>query len=91
MPGIVRQIGENSSRIAPFGMSRGRSREQQKMIEDAIRVVLEALGEQGLRDERLVLVGGGSLDEAAAAAIGADVYCPDAAAAIETAERLSAR
>ena len=61
------------------------------MIEDAIRVVLEALGEQGLRDERVVLVGGGSLDEAAAAAVGADFYCPDAATAVETAELLSAR
>lgn len=91
MPGIICQMGKGSPRSAALGISDGRAQERQKMIEDAIRVVIGALDELGLRDERTVLVGGGSLDDAVAAVIGADVYCPDAAAAIETAELLSTR
>ena len=61
------------------------------VIEHAIKVVIDALGERGIRSDRLVLVGGGSLTERSALAVGADVYCPNAAAALVTAKALRAK
>ncbi len=54
-------------------------------------VVIEALKEQGIRDDYIVLVGGAPLNEAFAEGIGADAYCRDAAVAVETAKHLIAR
>ncbi len=53
-------------------------------------VVIEALEEQGLRDQLLVLVGGAPLNEAFAEEIRADAYCRDAAVGVETAKELLA-
>jgi len=53
-------------------------------------VVIQALVEQGLRDQIVVLVGGAPLNSAFAEEIGADAYCRDAAVAVETAKKLLA-
>lgn len=53
-------------------------------------VVIEALEEQGLRDQLLVLVGGAPLNDAFAEEIQADAYCRDAAVGVETAKKLLA-
>lgn len=53
-------------------------------------VVIEALEEQGLRDQLLVLVGGAPLNDAFAEEIRADAYCRDAAVGVETAKKLMA-
>jgi corrinoid protein of di/trimethylamine methyltransferase len=53
-------------------------------------VVIDALKEQGLRDQIIVLVGGAPLNDAFAEEIGADAYCRDAAIAVETAKKLVA-
>jgi 5-methyltetrahydrofolate--homocysteine methyltransferase len=53
-------------------------------------VVIEALKEQNLRDQTIVLVGGAPLNDAFAEEIGADAYCRDAAIAVETAKKLVA-
>ena len=53
-------------------------------------VVIEALKEQNLRDQVIVLVGGAPLNDAFAEEIGADAYCRDAAVAVETAKKLLA-
>jgi len=50
-----------------------------------MKVVIDTLKEQGIRDDYVVLVGGAPLNEAFAEAIGADSYCRDAAVAVETA------
>jgi hypothetical protein len=57
-------------------------------VEGAIKIAIDALGELGLRGGRVVIVGGRHLDERSALALGADVFCPDASAALETAEAL---
>jgi len=51
-----------------------------------MKVVIDAMKEQGIRDDYVVLVGGAPLNEAFANAIGADAYCRDAAVAVETAK-----
>ena len=56
-----------------------------------MKVVIEAMKENGIRDDYIVLVGGAPLNEAFAEAIGADAYCRDAAVAVETAKDLIAR
>ena len=56
-----------------------------------MKVVIDTLKEQGLRDDYIVLVGGAPLNEAFAEAIGADAYCRDAAVAVETAKEFVAR
>ena len=56
-----------------------------------MKVVIDTLKEKGIRDDHIVLVGGAPLNEAFAEAIGADAYCRDAAAAVETARALIAR
>ncbi len=56
-----------------------------------MKVVIDAMKEQGIRDDYTVLVGGAPLNEAFAEAIGADAYCRDAAVAVETAKEYVAR
>lgn len=53
-----------------------------------MRVVINALKEQGMRDDIIVLVGGAPLNDAFAEDIEADAYCRDAAVAVETAKKL---
>jgi 5-methyltetrahydrofolate--homocysteine methyltransferase len=55
-----------------------------------MKVVIDTLKEQGLRDDYIVLVGGAPLNEEFGDAIGADAYCRDAAVAVETASKLIA-
>ncbi|MEM8708215.1 MAG: corrinoid protein [Actinomycetota bacterium] len=50
-----------------------------------MKVVIDTMVEQGLRDEYIILVGGAPLNEEFGDAIGADAYCRDAAVAAETA------
>ena len=56
-----------------------------------MKVVIDTLVEQGIRNDYIVLVGGAPLNEEFADAIGADAYCRDAAVAVETAKDLVAR
>jgi len=56
-----------------------------------MKVVIDAMKEQGIRNDYVVLVGGAPLNEAFADAIGADAYCRDAAVAVETAKDYVAR
>lgn len=55
-----------------------------------MKVVIDRLKEEGIRNDIVVLVGGAPLNEAFAEAIGADAYCRDAAVAVETAKKLVA-
>ena len=56
-----------------------------------MKVVIDTLVEQGVREDYLVLVGGAPLNEEFGKAIGADAYCRDAAVAVETAKEMMAR
>ncbi|TDK50341.1 corrinoid protein [Antarcticimicrobium luteum] len=56
-----------------------------------MKVVIDTLIEQGIRDDYIVLVGGAPLNEEFGKAIGADAYCRDAAVAVETAKEHVAR
>ncbi|MEM9843323.1 MAG: B12-binding domain-containing protein [Pseudomonadota bacterium] len=56
-----------------------------------MKVVIDTLVEQGIRDDYIVLVGGAPLNEEFGKAIGADAYCRDAAVAVETAKALVGR
>jgi len=49
---------------------------------------IEALERAGLRDKVKIMIGGAPVTEAFAAHIGADVYAPDAAVAVEAARKL---
>lgn len=51
-----------------------------------MKVVIDTLKEQGIRENYIVLVGGAPLNEEFGRAIGADAYCRDAAVAVETAK-----
>ncbi len=53
-----------------------------------MKVVIDTLTEQGIRDDVIVLVGGAPLNEDFGKAVGADAYCRDAAVAAETAQAL---
>ena len=53
-------------------------------------VVIEALEQEGLRENLLVLVGGAPLNDAFAEEIRADAYCRDAAVGVDTAKKLLA-
>jgi len=53
-----------------------------------MKVVIDTLKEQGIRDDYIVMVGGAPLNEEFGRAIGADAYCRDAATAVETAKEL---
>ena len=51
-----------------------------------MKVVIDTLIEEGIREDYTVLVGGAPLNEEFGKAIGADAYCRDAAVAVETAK-----
>jgi len=53
-----------------------------------MKVVIDALKDQGLRDKYIVMVGGAPLNEEFGVAVGADAHCRDAADAATTAIRL---
>ena len=53
-----------------------------------MKVVIDTLVQQGIRDDYVILVGGAPLNEEFSKAIGADAYCRDAAVAVETAKEL---
>ena len=53
-----------------------------------MKVVIDTLKEQGMRDDFIVLVGGAPLNEEFGEAVGADAYCRDAAVEVETAKTL---
>src|SRR5690242_6967490 len=53
-----------------------------------MKVVIDQLVSEGLRDDYIVMVGGAPLNEEFGKAIGADAYCRDAAVAAETAKAL---
>ena len=56
-----------------------------------MKVVIDTLVTQGIRDNYIILVGGAPLNEEFSKAIGADAYCRDAAVAVETASNLISR
>ena len=56
-----------------------------------MKVVIDTMVEQGIRDDYVVLVGGAPLNEQFATAVGADAYCRDASVAVETAQAFMAR
>ncbi|WP_121061934.1 corrinoid protein [Chachezhania antarctica] len=56
-----------------------------------MKVVIDAMKEQGIRDDYIILVGGAPLNEEFGKAIGADAYCRDAAVAVDTAKDFMAR
>ena len=56
-----------------------------------MKVVIDTMVAQGIRDDYIVLVGGAPLNEEFGKAIGADAYCRDAAVAVETAKDFIAR
>jgi len=53
-----------------------------------MKTVIDAMVEEGVRDDYIVLVGGAPLNEEFGEAIGADAYCRDAATAVEIAKEL---
>ena len=53
-----------------------------------MKVVIDELVKQNIRDDYIVLVGGAPLNEEFGRAVGADAYCRDAAQASETAPRM---
>jgi 5-methyltetrahydrofolate--homocysteine methyltransferase len=53
-----------------------------------MKVVIDTLKSEGIRDNFIVMVGGAPLNDEFAEAIGADAYCRDAATAVETAKKL---
>jgi len=53
-----------------------------------MKTVIDAMVEEGVRDDYIVLVGGAPLNEEFGEAIGADAYCRDAATAVEIAKQL---
>ncbi len=53
-----------------------------------MKVVIDTLVQQGIREDYVILVGGAPLNEEFSKAIGADAYCRDAAVAVETAKEL---
>ncbi|MHB8811673.1 MAG: corrinoid protein [Steroidobacteraceae bacterium] len=55
-----------------------------------MKVVIDKMREQNIRDNFIVLVGGAPLNEEFGKAVGADAYCRDAAVAVETAKSLIA-
>jgi len=53
-----------------------------------MKVVIDELVAQSIRDDYIVLVGGAPLNEEFGKAVGADAYCRDAATAVETATQM---
>ncbi len=56
-----------------------------------MKVVIDALLAEGIRNDINVLVGGAPLNEAFAQSIGADAYCRDAAMTVEIAKEMMSR
>jgi len=56
-----------------------------------MKVVIDTMVEQGIREDYIVLVGGAPLNEEFGRAIGADAYCRDAAISVEVAKDFIAR
>jgi 5-methyltetrahydrofolate--homocysteine methyltransferase len=56
-----------------------------------MKVVIDTLKEQGIRNDYIVMVGGAPLNEEFGEVIGADAYCRDAATAVEVAKELVAQ
>lgn len=56
-----------------------------------MKVVIDTMVEQGIREDYIVLVGGAPLNEEFGKAVGADAYCRDAAVAVETAKEFMAQ
>ncbi|MEJ1992500.1 MAG: B12-binding domain-containing protein [Maritimibacter sp.] len=56
-----------------------------------MKVVIDEMANQGIRDDYIVLVGGAPLNEEFGKAIGADGYCRDAAVAVDMAKEFVAR
>lgn len=56
-----------------------------------MKIVIDALIQQGKRDDYFVLVGGPPLNETFGKALGADGYCRDAVAAVEMAKKYMAQ
>jgi 5-methyltetrahydrofolate--homocysteine methyltransferase len=56
-----------------------------------MKVVIDTMKEQGIRDKYIILVGGAPLNQEFGEAIGADAYCRDAAVAVETAKSFMAK
>lgn len=56
-----------------------------------MKIVIDTMKEQGIRDDYIVLVGGAPLNQEFGEAVGADSYCRDAAVAVETAKALIAK
>jgi 5-methyltetrahydrofolate--homocysteine methyltransferase len=55
-----------------------------------MKVVIDTMKEQGIRDDYIILVGGAPLNQEFGEAIGANAYCRDAAVAADTARQLVA-
>ena len=53
-----------------------------------MKVVIDTMKEQGIRDDYIILVGGAPLNQEFGEAVGADAYCRDAAVAADTAKQL---
>lgn len=53
-----------------------------------MKVVIDSMQEQGIREDFIVLVGGAPLNEEFSQAVGADAYCSDAATTVEIARQL---
>ena len=56
-----------------------------------MKVVVEALKEQGIRNDYIVLVGGAPLNEEFAENVGADAYCRDAAISVDIAKEFMSK
>ena len=56
-----------------------------------MKIVIDTMVEQGIRNAFIVLVGGAPLNEEFGRAIGADAYCRDAAVAVESAKEFMLR
>ncbi len=56
-----------------------------------MKVVIDTMISEGIRDDYIILVGGAPLNEEFGKAIGADAYCRDAAVAVETAKDFMTR
>ncbi len=53
-----------------------------------MKVVIDTMKEQGIRDDYIVMVGGAPLNDEFGTAVGADAYCRDTATAVEVAKQL---
>ena len=53
-----------------------------------MKVVIDSMKDQGIREQFIVLVGGAPLNEEFSEAVGADAYCSDATTAVEIAKQL---